>query len=110
MCHYTLCPRGGGNWSYRLYETLCLGRIPVFIDTDCVLPYESVIPWRRSCVWVEADRMETTGQAILDHYQTQSPESLMEVQTRCRQLWQEFLSLDGFFRNMYRVFGQLRST
>ncbi len=24
--HYTLCPRGGGNWSYRFYETLCLGR------------------------------------------------------------------------------------
>ena len=28
---YVLCARGAGNFSYRLYETLSCGRIPVFI-------------------------------------------------------------------------------
>ena len=36
---YTVCMRGGGNFSVRFYETLSLGRIPVFIDTDCLLPW-----------------------------------------------------------------------
>ena len=33
---YIVCTRGSGNFSYRLYETLSMGRIPLFIDTDCV--------------------------------------------------------------------------
>ncbi len=100
--HYTLCPRGGGNWSFRFYETLCLGRVPVFINTDCVLPYESLIHWRDYCVWVEGDAIEQTAEAILRHYYSHSPESFAQLQHRCRELWVKFLSLDGFFRNFHR--------
>jgi hypothetical protein len=99
---YTLCPRGGGNWSYRFYETLCLGRVPVFFNTDCALPYESLIPWREYCVWVEGDALEQTPEAILRHYRSQTAESFVDLQRRCRKLWLDFLSLDGFFRNFHR--------
>ncbi len=37
---YIICPRGTENYSYRVYETLSRGRIPVIIDTDVVLPKE----------------------------------------------------------------------
>lgn len=50
---YMLCVRGAGNFSYRLYETLACGRIPVFINTDCVLPYDFIIDWKKYCVWLE---------------------------------------------------------
>jgi hypothetical protein len=100
--HYTLCPRGGGNWSYRFYETLCLGRIPVFFNTDCTLPYELLINWRDYCVWVEGDEIERTAEAILSHYQDHSADSFFELQRRCRQLWIDYLSFDGFFRNFHR--------
>ena len=105
--HYTLCPRGGGNWSYRFYETLCLGRIPVFFNTDCLLPFESLINWRDYCVWVEGSEIEHTADAILEHYHRHSAESFAELQRRCRQLWLEFLSLDGFFRNFHHHAGLL---
>jgi hypothetical protein len=99
---YTLCPRGGGNWSYRLYETLCLGRVPVFFNTDCVLPYEPLINWPDHCVWVEGDDMGQTARAILRHYERLTPEGFQDLQQRCRQLWLDYLSLDGFFRNFHR--------
>ena len=50
---YVLCSRGGGNFSYRLYEALSAGRIPLFVDTDCVLPFEDEIDWHALCVWVD---------------------------------------------------------
>jgi hypothetical protein len=99
---YTLCPRGGGNWSYRFYETLCLGRVPVFFNTDSVLPYEPLINWRDYCVWVEGDDVGQTAQAILRHYASHTPESFVDLQRRCRQLWLDYLSLEGFFRNFHR--------
>jgi hypothetical protein len=43
---YTICMRGGGNFSVRFYETLCLGRIPIFIDTDCLLPFQDEIDYK----------------------------------------------------------------
>ena len=33
-----VCVRGVGNFSLRFYETLAMGRIPIFIDTDSPLP------------------------------------------------------------------------
>lgn len=35
---YVVCARGGGNFSYGLYETLSAGRTPVFVDTDLRAP------------------------------------------------------------------------
>lgn len=32
-CDYVLCVRGSGNYSYRLYEALSMGRIPIVVDT-----------------------------------------------------------------------------
>ena len=43
---YTLCIRGTGNFSVQFYQTLALGRIPIFINTDCILPFEKEINWK----------------------------------------------------------------
>ena len=40
---FTLCVRGNGNFSVRFYETLALGRIPVFYNSDCVLPLDKAL-------------------------------------------------------------------
>ena len=50
---YILCVRGAGNFSVRLYETLMMGRIPIFVNTDCLLPFEEEINWKNHVVWVE---------------------------------------------------------
>jgi hypothetical protein len=47
-----LCCRGEGNFSYRLYETMSVGKIPIIIDTELVLPCEDVINWKEISVWV----------------------------------------------------------
>ncbi len=44
---YTLCIRGYVNWSYRFYETLACGRIPVFVNTECKLPFDDSIDWKK---------------------------------------------------------------
>jgi hypothetical protein len=55
---YTLCVRGIGNNSIRFFETICCGRIPLFLNTDCVLPFDFMIDWKKLCVWVEDNQIE----------------------------------------------------
>ena len=101
---YILCARGGGNFSYRLYETLSCGRIPVFVDTDCVLPYHSEINWKEYCVWVDENEIERADENIADFHKSLNPEDFLELQRKCRRLWDERLSPHGFFSNFYRHF------
>jgi len=35
---FVLCPRGVGRGSYRVFETLCAGRVPVIVSDDWQLP------------------------------------------------------------------------
>ncbi len=104
---FVLCARGGGNFSYRLYETLCCGRIPVFIDTDCFLPYQSEINWKEYCVWVDESEMDHLAEKVAEFHQTFSEEQFAQLQRRCRWLWEEYLSPEGFFKNFHTHFREM---
>ena len=101
---YVLCVRGQGNCSYRLYETLCNGRIPIFVNTDCVMPYDKWIDWTQYCVWVEERDLPRVADIVLDFHERISPRRFQELQKACRQLWLDWLSPQGFFSNFYRFF------
>ncbi len=101
---YILCTRGGGNFSYRLYETLSCGRIPIFVNSDCELPFEPWIDWKRYCVWVEEDDLPHLEQRICEFHDRLTPQQFQELQIECRKLWLEWLSPQGFFANFYRYF------
>jgi Exostosin family len=101
---YVLCTRGGGNFSYRFYETLSCGRIPVFINTDCALPFERWIDWKKFCIWVEEDDLPYLGDRICEFHNRLTPQQFQELQLNCRKLWLEWLSPQGFHANFYRYF------
>lgn len=101
---YIFCSRGAGNFSFRFYETLCCGRIPVFLDTDCVLPYDFAIDWQKYCVWVDRSELPYIAEKLADFHHSLSPKEFIDLQYECRKLWQEWLSPEGFFANFYRHF------
>ena len=101
---YVLCIRGAGNFSYRLYETLSCGRIPVFVDTDCVLPYERWIDWPSLGVWLPEKDLPRIAERVAAFHELLSPTEFRERQRACRRLWEEWLSPVGFFANFYRHF------
>lgn len=99
---YVLCCRGSGNHSNRLYETLCCGRIPILIDTDCVLPLEFDINWQDYCVYVKENEISAIDQKVAEFHAKLSPTRFVELQHECRKLWKTKLSPEGFFSNLYR--------
>ncbi|HJU48582.1 MAG TPA: exostosin family protein, partial [Gaiellaceae bacterium] len=99
---YVVCARGGGNFSYRLYEALSLGRIPIFIDTDCVLPFETEIDWRSLCVWVDERELDEIGDRLAAFHAALDGDGLEERQRECRRVFETYLSVEGFFRHLAR--------
>ena len=103
---YVLCVRGIGNFSYRLYETLSMGRIPVFVDTDCVLPLEFDVDWREHCVWVDESEIDQIGDRVLEFHESVDDDEFEERQHACRDLWAKRISPQGFFASFHRHFEQ----
>jgi Exostosin family len=99
---YVLCSRGFGNYSYRLYESLACGRIPLFLDTDCVLPYDFAIDWKRYCLWVDRSEFGSIPDRVAEFHDALSPGQFEELQLECRRLWEEWLAPEAFFAQFVR--------
>ncbi|HLL21227.1 MAG TPA: exostosin family protein, partial [Kofleriaceae bacterium] len=103
---YTLCVRGGGNFSVRFYEALAFGRIPVLIDTDCALPYHDLVDWPRYLPWVDARDVDDAPRLVADFHARLSNEAFRALQLACRQLWVDRLSPDGFYAHFHEHFAR----
>lgn len=63
---YILCPRGCENYSFRVYEALRFGRVPVIIDTDMVLP--NTVNWDEIAVVVPGNSLDKIHELIVEDY------------------------------------------
>lgn len=101
---YALCARGLANCSIRLYEALSLGRIPLFVNTQCVLPYEWLLNWRTACVCVDETDLSRIGEILREDHARSSPEEFAARQRLGRALFERWIRPEGFFAEMHRHF------
>ncbi len=88
-----LCVRGGGNFSVRFYETLAMGRIPVFCDTDSPLP-DIGVDWKEHVIWFEPRQIRNLPDIVRSWLRKKD---MHQVFCQNRKLWKERLSLEGFW-------------
>ncbi len=100
---YAIATRGGGNFSYRLFEILSCGRIPVFINTDSILPFDSIINWKEHLVWVEEEELHKIDQIVLSFHKSKTADELIKIQESNRKLYTEYISPNGFFKHLHLI-------
>ena len=100
-CDYVLCIRGTGNFSFRFYETLSRGRIPLFVNTDCQLPFSDEIDWKAHCVWVEEKDLKIIGRVLLDFHRNLSAEEFLALQKKNYEMWREWLGPVGYYLKLF---------
>lgn len=97
---YALCVSGHGNYSFRLYETMAAARIPLFVNTDCVLPLEEKIDYRNLFVWVEADQLHQIVPTLMAYHFTYQDNAFMQQQQQIQNTWLEYLAGNNYYRCM----------
>lgn len=99
---YALVVKGDGNYSYRFYEALSLGRIPVFLDTECVLPFEDMIDYDQFIVRISYKDLPRFDQIVADHYRSISNEEFVAMQRKAREAYVAYLRVPEFFAELTR--------
>jgi len=93
--------RGAGNFSVRFYQTLAMGRIPVLIDTDCLLPLEGIIDWTQHCIRIPQGKEQILEKKLLEFHKNLNQEKFEKIQTENRKLWENYLTLTSFFARIH---------
>ena len=79
---FSVAPAGNGLHSFRLAEAIFFGSIPVIVDDQIVLPFCSVLDWRRFSVRIRAEQipqLPTILRAI-------SPQTVAQMQARLAEV------------------------
>jgi hypothetical protein len=105
---YSICCRGTENYAIRFYETLCLGRIPVVVDTDLCFPLEESIDYERHCLIIPKAWAGQAARLILEHHQRHSSEELRQLQIANRSLWKMHLSPAAFYGRLLPMLRRFR--
>ncbi|CAL6332120.1 unnamed protein product [Bathycoccus prasinos] len=55
---FIVCPRGFARSAFKLYETIDLRRVPIYIYDDIPwLPYEKEIEWKKLAILVQFSKL-----------------------------------------------------
>ena len=100
---FTFCYRGAGNFSYRFYETLMMGKIPILLNTDCVFPFEHKININDIAIVIDEKDINNNETKIIDiikSYYYKNKDNLLHIQKNNRFIWETYYSPIGFINNI----------
>jgi hypothetical protein len=106
---FTFCYRGAGNFSYRLYQTLMMGRIPILINTDCVFPFSEQYNLQELGIIIDEKDIINNNidiiQIIKEYYKT-NKDRLVDIQKNNRIIWETYFSPVGFCDHICKKYTQ----
>ena len=85
---FTLCPRGTGPSSVRLWEAFAFGSIPVVIADSAELPLSDILDWDSFSLRVRESELST----LADRLDAVSPAELMRMQEVGQAAYQAWFS------------------
>ena len=95
---FTLCPRGYGNTSFRMYEAMQLGSVPVYVSDDHNLPWSDELNWNDFCVIINFDNLQNID-AILKSI---SEERYLKMLNALTSVYNNYFSLEGMYTNIIK--------
>lgn len=56
--YFSFAPRGYGKTSYRLYEIMQLGAVPIYLSDQFWLPWKDEIDWKSICIFINEKNID----------------------------------------------------
>jgi len=103
---FTFCYRGAGNFSYRFYDVMMMGRIPILIKTDSVYPFEDKYDLNSIGIVLEESDIKNHNLdliTIIKIFYKNNKERLLDIQKQNRIIWEKYYSCYGFIQNMQNI-------
>lgn len=91
-----LAVRGDANASCRFFEILSLGRVPLLVNTDCVLPLADELDYKKFTVFADHRDIPRLGKIVAEFWEHTSDEKFITMQKATREAFEKYLRIDSF--------------
>jgi len=95
---FALCPRGFGATSFRMYEAMQFGTIPIYISDKHCLPWDDELDWSEFCVIVTPQQVNQLD-TILGRF---TQEEIQTMSNKVKELYPKYFSLEGMCNNILK--------
>ena len=100
---FILCPRGAGPSSFRIFETMAAGRVPVILSDAWVPPAGP--DWKNCAVFIPEKKVENLGAVLAEH-----EESFPLMAQTARRDWEEWFAPETLFHRMTEYLKEIVET
>jgi hypothetical protein len=97
---FGLCPRGYGPASFRMYETMQMGCIPIYVSDEFWLPFSDLIDWERAALLITPEKILDIPKLVDELIASGKWVDMLEYGKRC---YEEHLSWSGTIKTIRRV-------
>lgn len=97
---FGLCPRGYGPASFRFYETIQMGCIPIYISDEFWLPFRDYINWNKLCLMISPDQIHHIPAKVDQLIQSGEYKDMLEYGQNC---YNNYLSWDGTVNTIGKI-------
>jgi hypothetical protein len=91
---FALCPRGYAPTSYRLYEAMQLGCVPVYISDEHLLPFAESADWSKFCVMVKRENIASAP----DLLRSIPDEKVLEMSRSAKNAYEDHFCIESTCR------------
>jgi hypothetical protein len=95
---YTLCPRGYGPTSFRLYESFQLNSVPVYISDRHYLPWLDELNWNEFCVIIKESEIEKMDEIL----KSIDDDTYNKMLHRGKEVYKDYFTLEGMTNNIIK--------
>lgn len=96
---FSLCPRGYGQTSFRIYEALQSGSIPVYIYDDPLIPFKNEFELSDICVLIHQDSIEEIDYIL----NSKSDEEIKKMQKNGQIFREKYFSYEGCKNTIIKI-------
>jgi hypothetical protein len=98
---FALAPKGDPNISLRFYEALSMGRVPILIDTQVMLPAEDMLDYDSFVLRVPYQDIDRIAAIVVAFYENLTDESFAAMQRAARKAFTTYLRYDTYFNYLF---------
>lgn len=93
---FSLCPRGYGASSFRLYEVMQLGTIPVYVSDTHYLPWTDELDWNEFCVLINGSEIHNLHNVLTEI----DDKKYQQITLKIKEIYNKYFTLDGVCVNI----------
>jgi hypothetical protein len=97
---FGLSPRGYGPTSFRMYETMQMDAIPIYISDVFWLPFENEIDWNKAAILIDESSIDKIPGIVDQLLETGKYEKYLEY---ARMVYDKYLTWDGTLNQITKI-------